>query len=614
LQARYREQVKCVYIDPNYNTEKDDFLYKDGYKHSTWVTMMVLRLHAAKKLLADHAFVYCSIDEHETARLRELGEIVFRSECFISELIWNTQHSQQSGLFTPYHEYVQVFGNHPPQEYDNFTGGSGEIVAGAMKKVSRANPASEFEFPSGTPWDAPDGMELTGKWGDTETVELVRGRMKCENGKLKYNVVLRAGWTQKKQMERFFKGERPVLDSKGQEVIGFFFNRTGKLKIIKKRSRVTPKTLLPEFGTTSQATGALVDILGRELFGRPKPVAMIQYLVSLLIPDGSDDIILDYFAGSGTTAHAVINLNREDGGKRKYILVEMADYFDTVLKPHVQKVIYSADWKDGKPVPSQNSASSASPRETSSAYNGISHCFKYIRLESYEDTLNNLDLRRTEQQADLFNAQGEGAKSFKEDYIIHYMLDVESRGSASLLNTEAFMDPTAYKLKVKIPGSDESRVVPVDLMETFNYLLGLQVEHIAAPQRLSADFERDSEQRLCIKGRLKELSTASSASPRETSSSWWFRTVTGTTLDGRKILVIWRNRPGGESPEGVEQDNLVLDEWFKKMGYSSKDREFDLIYVNGTNNLENLKTPDDQWKVRLIEEDFKRLMFEETGV
>jgi adenine-specific DNA-methyltransferase len=194
------------------------------------------------------------------------------------------------------------------------------------------------------------------------------------------------------------------------------------------------------------------------------------------------------------------------------------------------------------------------------------------------------------------------------------MLDVESRGSASLLNTEAFMDPTAYQLKVKIPGSDESRVVTVDLMETFNYLLGLQVEHIAAPQHLSAAFERDSEQRLCIKGRLKELSSAPSASLRETSSSWWFRTVTGTTLDGRKILVIWRNRPGGESPEGVEQDNLVLDEWFKKMGYSSKDREFDLIYVNGTNNLENLKTPDDQWKVRLIEEDFKRLMFEETGV
>ena len=102
---------------------------------------------------------------------------------------------------------------------------------------------------------------------------------------------------------------------------------------------------------------------------------------------------------------------------------------------------------------------------------------------------------------------------------------------------------------------------------------------------------------------------------------WWFRTVSGTTPDGRKTLVIWRKRPGGETPEGVEQDNLVLDEWFTRQGYSSRDSEFDLIYVNGGNNLENLKTPDDPstgsgqalWKVRLIEEDFHRLMFETEG-
>ena len=99
-----------------------------------------------------------------------------------------------------------------------------------------------------------------------------------------------------------------------------------------------------------------------------------------------------------------------------------------------------------------------------------------------------------------------------------------------------------------------------------------------------------------------------------TVGRWWFRTVTGTTPDGRKTLVIWRKRPGGESAAGIEQDNLILDEWFTKQGYSSKDSEFDLIYVNGDNNLENLKAPDDTWKVRLIEEDFFRLMFETEGV
>ena len=184
----------------------------------------------------------------------------------------------------------------------------------------------------------------------------------------------------------------------------------------------------------------------------------------------------------------------------------------------------------------------------------------------------------------------------REQYILRYMLDVETRGSQSLLNVQAFTDPTAYKLKVKRPGSDESCEVNVDLLETFNWLIGLTVRHIAAPQIFSTAFKRDSQKRLRLKGRLEQ---------KVDGGPYWFRTVTGTTPDGRRTLVIWRKLSGEP-----EWDNLVLDEWFTKQGYSAKESEFDLIYVNGGNNLENLKTPDDLWKVRLIEEDFHRLMFE----
>jgi adenine-specific DNA-methyltransferase len=141
-------------------------------------------------------------------------------------------------------------------------------------------------------------------------------------------------------------------------------------------------------------------------------------------------------------------------------------------------------------------------------------------------------------------------------------------------------------------------MVNVDLLETFNWLIGLTVKTIAAPQTFCAAFERDSEQRLRLAGRLKQ----------EADGPFWFRIVTGTTPDGRRTLIIWRKLTGEP-----EQDNLVLDEWFTKQGYSAKDSEFDLIYVNGGNNLENLKTADDLWKVRLIEEDFIRLMFEAEG-
>ena len=121
----------------------------------------------------------------------------------------------------------------------------------------------------------------------------------------------------------------------------------------------------------------------------------------------------------------------------------------------------------------------------------------------------------------------------------------------------------------------------------------------ASPQAFTAEFERDSEKRLRLKGRLK----------RGADGPYWFRTVAGTIPDKRKTLIIWRKLTGEP-----EQDNLVLNDWFTRQGYSSKDSEFDLICVNGGNNLEILKTPDDTWKVRLIEEDFHRLMCDTEGM
>lgn len=346
-----------------------------------------------------------------------------------------------------------------------------------------------------------------------------------------------------------------------------------------------------KYSATEHGTGALKSLFGeRNVFSFPKSVFATADCVRLGTGEDEDCVVLDYFAGSGTTGHAAINLNREDGGRRKFILVEQGDYFDTVLLPRLKKVTFSPEWKDGKPK------RLATPEEADRS----PRIMKVVRLESYEDALNKLETRRTETQRTLLDAaETQGADGLKEQYLLRYMLDVETRGSQSLLNVQAFSDPTAYQLKVKRPGSDESREVNVDLLDTFNWLIGLTVRHIAAPQTFRAAFERDTEKRLRLKGRLKQ----------EGSGPFWFRTVTGTTPDGRKTLVIWRKLTGNP-----EEDNLVLDEWFTKQGYSSKDSEFDLIYVNGGNNLENLRAPDDTWKVRLIEEDFHRLMFETEGV
>jgi adenine-specific DNA-methyltransferase len=326
----------------------------------------------------------------------------------------------------------------------------------------------------------------------------------------------------------------------------------------------------------------LANMFGESgLFLSPKSSKFVKKFV--LQSTKKDSWFCDFFGGSGSSAHAVIRANREDSGERRFVLVEMGQYFDTLTKPRVIKALYASHWKGGTPR----------------SQDGVSGIVKVIRLETYEDALNNLKLTRSKSQADLLSAASQAGDALREQYVLRYMLDVEARGSGSLLNIALFADPAAYKIKVKRPGSEETRHVAVDLVETFNWLIGLTVEQIAMPQTLAAEFKRDAEGRLQIKGRLREAK----------DGPWWFRTVTGTIPDGRKTLVIWRKLTGD-----AEHDNLVLDEWFKKLGYSTKDYEFDLIYVNGDNNLENLRQPDETWKVRLIEEDFHRLMFDTTGL
>lgn len=338
------------------------------------------------------------------------------------------------------------------------------------------------------------------------------------------------------------------------------------------------------------------DLFGSKDFDYPKSINLV--IDCLRVGDvQSGDLALDYFGGSGTTGHAILNLNREDAGCRRFVLVEQGDYFDTVLVPRLKKVGFTPEWKDGKPKRAATGEEvERGPR-----------VFKIVRLESYEDTLNNLEVKRTAGQQTLLDLPGaQGPDRLREQYLLQYLLKVETRGSPSLLNVAAFIDPTAYRLVVKRPGSDESREVCVDLLETFNWLIGLTVQQISAWKGYSAKFLRDDEKRLRVA--FRKGSKVAKEFKESESGPFWFREVKGTTPDGRKTLIVWRKLTGN-----LDEDNLALDEWFIEHQYTSKDSEFDLIYVNGGNNLENLKTPDDTWKVRVIEDDFHRLMFAAEG-
>lgn len=609
FQNRYQHKVKCVHIDPPYNTATSGFLYKNDYQHSSWLTMMTDRIALSYCLLSkDSGSFLCHIDENEYERLHLLLEQFPIQNA--GTIVWDKRNPMTGGRGVAIqHEYVvwRSNTNHSICLPNSTIQLLLQKAQDLLRKHGSATPQARSEFAH---W-VTNHPELTG--GEKAYRHL------DEHGRIYQSVSLRA--PEPRTDPKFHQPLIHPVTGKPCPVPPNGFSRTPEtLREMVMRGEIlfgadhTTQPRQKRFLTadTQRQISSIVqdahrgkadlDSLGLNNFPYCHALSFYGPLIGAAT-NGNSGLVLDYFAGSGTSGHAVINLNREDGGQRKFILVEQGDHFDTVLLPRLKKVTFTPEWRGGKP----KRLATAEEAERSP------RIMKVIRLESYEDTLNNLELRRTEAQQSLLDSpQAQGPDGFREQYLLRYMLDVETRGSQSLLNVSAFMDPTAYRLKVKRPGSDESREVNVDLLETFNWLIGLRVDHIAAPRTYSAAFRRDDDpdlpadapRRLLLDGRLKE----------EPDGPWWFRTVTGTTPDGRRTLVIWRKRPGGEDPEGIERDNLVLDEWFRKQGYSSKDSEFDLIYVNGDNNLENLKAPDDTWKVRLIEEDFFRLMFEMEGV
>ena len=353
LQKAYLGKVKMIYIDPPYNTG-NDFIYPDNYTeslktylqftgqvddegrkfstntessgrfHSKWMNMMYPRLSLARNLLSEDGVIFVSIDDNEVQSLISMLDDVFGTTNQLSILIWNKQHSQQQGVFKRYHEYVLVYAKNSEIQ-KNITGGEGVIEAGALKKISKANPASDFTFPAGVRFDAADGKKFSGTFGDSEKVTVVDGVLEAFAGKTASAVTLSAGWTQKNQMKDFFAG-KDVIDSKGQKVLEFYFNSSGKLKCRKQRTTITPASILPPYGMVSESTSYLDQLMGGHFFDNPKPVKMISDFVSWFSSD--DDVVLDFFAGSGTTGEAVLRQNLSDGGSRRFVLVQLPEPFE----------------------------------------------------------------------------------------------------------------------------------------------------------------------------------------------------------------------------------------------------------------------------------------------
>lgn len=324
LAYTHENSIDVIYIDPPYNTGNKDFVYndsfvdrEDNYRHSKWLSFMHKRLTIAKTLLSEKGVIFISIDDNEQANLKLLCDEIFGEGNLLANLVWDLGSGTSAGHFTRAHEYILVYCKNKSL-LPNFSGGEGLIDDRAIKKKSIKNAESDYFFKAGTKFEAEDGFELSGEWGDAEKTRLVSGHFCCKEGKLAEDVVLNACWTQRNQMDSFFEGN-PTYDTKGQEVVEFYFRDNGKLYCRKNRDKINPPTIIKEVGSTKAGSNKLKEIFNEEEpFGFAKPVTLISFLVNLL---PKDSIILDFFAGSGTTLHATMQLNNDDGGNRKCILV-----------------------------------------------------------------------------------------------------------------------------------------------------------------------------------------------------------------------------------------------------------------------------------------------------
>jgi len=346
LLPRYAGQVKCIYIDPPYNTGNEGWAYNDNVnspeirrwlgqvvgkegetldRHDRWLCMMYPRLVLLKQFLREDGVIFVSIDDDEVHHLRSLLDEVFGIKRRLASLVWRTDGNfDNQAKIKNCHEYILVYAIDPdrfahPKVVDPSIGESSKlsrpIIQNTIVKNGPKNPVSAVVLPAGFPASVTEARIAARRnaWPHYSTDALVT------DGKLANEVSVASGWSSKSILLEFIaSGFEPVLDTKGQRT-RFVITGTGAIESIKDRDQASHViTIVSGVGSTQTQSAALAD-MGFQ-FPFPKPVDLIKYLISMI--DDKDFLVLDSFAGSGTTAHAVLKQNAEDGGTRRTILVE----------------------------------------------------------------------------------------------------------------------------------------------------------------------------------------------------------------------------------------------------------------------------------------------------
>ena len=365
LQETHQNSIDVIITDPPYNTSKT-FIYSDNFNsHTNWLNFMRPRLKLAHNLLKDTGLIFINIDDNEFAHLKLLMDEIFGETNFITTLVWiqtstdfDTVDSETEvavvgtnlGDVKHAHEYVLVYGKSEKSKTCLLPAETDSIIS----RVTKAgNNRSRIIFPKGLKLEGGGDKTFTGVIGGaSEPITIVSPAMVFKNGVLQDDTILEAGWSVPKMLETFLNGGK-VIDRRGQELTEIYFTKTGLPYMRKTSAGVIPSSVLSGYGDTSKWGKELNKIVSTpKNFDYPKPTPMYEKLIQMG-SNKKDAVVLDLFAGSGTTGHAVLNLNQNDGGTRKFILLNNNEggICETITFERVKRVLTGKNWADGSIQP-----------------------------------------------------------------------------------------------------------------------------------------------------------------------------------------------------------------------------------------------------------------------
>ena len=530
LMARYRRSIECVYLDPPFNTGDSEILYKNGFKFSSWLALMENRLTSAMELLSDDPVMYIAIDDYEMADLCQLVDKQY--PLLRTEMIIENHHPQggKAKILAATHEYMLACTRMDADK--TLTGRISEdgIEHRPFKRSGTAE--SNFRRKRQDSFYAilvnPDSKKVVGL---EEPPSGDYPKERAKDGLVRVYPLGKSG--EERVWRRSYKSGLRLL-KEGKLECSDNFTIYQLIPAGERTPALFSNWIDPRYNAGTYGANLLADIIGaRNPFPYPKSVHTVE---DAIFAAGLEDdaVCLDFFGGSGTTAHSVINLNREDGQRRKFILVEMGDYFDTVLVPRVKKVTFAPAWKVGKPERLATKVESErSPR-----------LIKVMSLESFEDALYNTyydgNLAQSEERLDAFRNTVD-----ETEFYVRYLVNLPFDSSHSMPNLAKLDHPFNYKLETLT--DDGTRTEVVDLLETFNWLYGLKVHRL-----LSWVNPKDK------KGGFP------SGRP--------YRVVLATNSDDtKKVLVVWRDM----ADLNPADERRFLDDAVKSLG------SVDEMWING---------------------------------